>query len=117
MVEGKIVEYVDKYNFATGGAGKLMHSLVKYSIFIQTQTAEKLVSEPILKTIKAKADALEDESSKKYKRFLHLYLCFACQLCYHKPVQEALGEEYHELMPNQDNLKACFQFVISKDKR
>lgn len=32
-VEDKIVEYVERYHFGTGGAGKLMHSLVKYSIF------------------------------------------------------------------------------------
>lgn len=70
-----------------------------------------------MQAIKAKADADEGGNGKKFKKFLHLYLCFACQLCYHKPVQEALSEEYHELMPNQDSLKACFQFVVSKDKR
>lgn len=53
----------------------------------------------------------------KYTKFLHLYLCFACQLCYHKPVQEALDPDLHDLLPNQDQLKARFQYVVSKDKR
>lgn len=92
QVEQKITEYVDKYDFGTGGAGKLMHSLVKFSIFVQSQTAEKLVSETLLASIKAKGEAGGDDAAqKKYKKFLHLYICFACQLCYHKPVVEALG--------------------------
>lgn len=53
----------------------------------------------------------------KYNKFLHLYLAFACQLCYHKPVQEALDQEMHDLLPNQEQLKAKFQYVVSKDKR
>lgn len=85
-VEAKILEYVDRYSFGTGGAGKLMLSLVKYSIFLQSQGGEKPVSESLLKAIKTKADAAEGETNQKYKRFLHVYLCFACQLCYHKPV-------------------------------
>lgn len=34
FVDNKIVEYVSKYDFNTSGAGKLMYSLVKLSVFL-----------------------------------------------------------------------------------
>jgi len=113
-VEEKIVQYVQTHDFSTSGAGKLMQSLVKFSVFLQSQQGEKLLSESLLKLIKEKQT---DEEGAKFKRFMHQLLSFACQLGYHKTVQESLGEEYHEFLPNQDNLKACFEFVLSKDKR
>lgn len=35
-VDSKIVEYVTRFHFGTSGAGKLMHCLVKFSVFLQS---------------------------------------------------------------------------------
>ena len=102
-LDKKIIEYITKFDFNTSGAGKLMYTLVKFSVFLQSQQAPKLVNDSLLKTIKELSESTENgQAAVKFKKFLHLYLSFATQLCYHKPIQEALDQEYHDLMPNQD---------------
>ena len=51
-LDKKIIEYITKFDFNTSGAGKLMYTLVKFSVFLQSQQAPKLVNDSLLKTIK-----------------------------------------------------------------
>ena len=40
-LDKKIIEYITKFDFNTSGAGKLMYTLVKFSVFLQSQQAPK----------------------------------------------------------------------------
>lgn len=83
-----IAGFVRRFSFETSGAGKLMQTLVKMSVFLQGQdTSKPMVNEDLLLNINEKAESATDaELAKKYRKFIHLYLAFACQLCYYKSV-------------------------------
>ena len=47
-------------------------------------------------------------------KVIHYFLSYCCQLGYHKPILETLPEEFHDFMPNIDNLKPKLEYVVNK---
>lgn len=103
----KIITLLDTLDF------RFVPSLIKFQVFLNSQHEKDLVSNDFLQALETKLKPKEDV----FQRVVHYYLSYCCQIGYHKPILEKLPEEFHDFMPNIDNLKPKLEFVVNKKVR
>ena len=80
-------------------------------MFLNSQHEKELVNNEFLQELESK---IKPKSEPFFQKVAYYYLSYCCQLGYHKPILENLPEEFHEYMPNIDNLKPKLEFVVNK---
>lgn len=86
-------------------------NLIKFQVFLNSQHEKDLVNNNFLQELETK---LKGKSEPFFNKVIYYFLSYCCQLGYHKPILESLPEEFHDFMPNIENLKPKLEYVVNK---
>ena len=106
LLNSKIIDFL-----STNLDFKYVPNLIQFQVFLNSQHEQDLVNNDFLQEMETK---LKAKSEPFFQKVIHYYLSYCCQLGYHKPILEKLPEEFHDFMPNIDNLKPKLEYVVNK---